>query len=113
MNQSKLSFRLPVKLASKIAIAIVAGSVLLSAGINAKHHGKKMFEKMDTNADGVIDRAEFMASAEARFTKMDLNGDGSVSPDEAKALKEKMREKRREKREKRLEKLEQQEKETP
>ncbi len=37
-----------------------------------------MLERMDTNKDGSISKAEFMAVGEARFTKMDRNGDGKL-----------------------------------
>ncbi len=45
----------------------------------------------DTNKDGVISRAEFMAAAQAKFDRSDLNGDGFISKDEregARAVKE-------------------------
>ncbi len=38
------------------------------------------FDRIDTNHDGVVDRAEFMADAEAQFARMDLNHDGIVTP---------------------------------
>lgn len=38
--------------------------------------------KADTNQDGVITRAEFLAASDARFAKSDLNGDGYISTDE-------------------------------
>lgn len=38
------------------------------------------FDRIDTNHDGVVDRAEFMADAEAQFTRMDLNHDGIITP---------------------------------
>ena len=38
------------------------------------------FDRIDTKHDGVIDRAEFMADAEAQFTRMDLNHDGIITP---------------------------------
>lgn len=53
------------------------------------HHEKKRSERRekrnpDKNDDGVIDRDEFMDSAEARFDKMDKNSDGVLSEDEQK-----------------------------
>lgn len=78
---------------------LVAMASFLSLSASAKHHGKKMFEKMDTNADSVIDRDEFMAGAARRFEMMDLDGDGSVTPEEAKEAKRLKREKRRQMRE--------------
>lgn len=38
------------------------------------------FDRIDTNHDGVIDKAEFMADAEIQFARMDLNHDGIVTP---------------------------------
>lgn len=83
------------------------------------HHGRGgMMARADTNGDGMISRAEymaqaearfarmdkngdaehkithadFMAKAEARFAKLDANGDGQISPDEMKAAMERMHE---------------------
>lgn len=38
------------------------------------------FDRIDTNHDGVVDQAEFMADAEAQFALMDTNHDGVVTP---------------------------------
>jgi hypothetical protein len=38
------------------------------------------FDRIDTNHDGMVDRAEFMADAEAQFARMDLNHDGTITP---------------------------------
>jgi hypothetical protein len=38
------------------------------------------FDRIDTNHDGFVDRAEFMADAEAQFARMDTNHDGIVTP---------------------------------
>lgn len=53
----------------------------------------QMFDKHDTNGDGVISKDEFLGHAEERFSKIDTDGDGSVSKEEAKAGHEKMRKK--------------------
>jgi hypothetical protein len=70
-------------------------------------HGARMFEKHDTNDDGVITKDEFIGHAEERFTTMDADGNGEVSKEEVrsagKAMREKMKDKRakwKEKREK-------------
>ena len=62
------------------------------------HSGGKggMFEKHDTNGDGVISKSEFLSHAEERFATMDADGDGSVSKDEAKSKHKEMREKMKE-----------------
>ncbi len=73
-------------------------------------HKGKMFEKHDTNGDGVISKDEFLThaaeKAEERFAKMDADGNGEVSKEEAAAAKEKWREKMKEYKEKRKEKAE-------
>jgi hypothetical protein len=50
--------------------------------------GKKdRFAAVDTNSDGKISRAEFIAVAEKRFAKMDKDGNGSLSKEEMKPRK--------------------------
>ncbi len=43
---------------------------------------QKFFDKIDTNHDGTISRAEYQAWVDSRFDKIDTNGDGSVNADE-------------------------------
>ena len=45
----------------------------------------------DANHDGVITRAEFEAQAADRFARLDTNGDGQISPDEMKAMMDRLR----------------------
>ncbi len=60
-----------------------------------------MFEKHDTNGDGVISKSEFLDHAEKRFKKMDKDGSGDITKEEAKearqAMKDKMKEHRQNK----------------
>jgi len=56
----------------------------------------KMMEKVDTDKDGKISKAEFIASHEQRFVEADTDADGFLSQDEMKAKWEKMHEKRKE-----------------
>lgn len=82
-----------------LALAILAlciAAPVAQADDHEGHHKGNMFEKHDTNGDGVISKAEFMAEAEARFAKMDTDGDGNFSKDEAEAFREKMQEKMKE-----------------
>jgi Ca2+-binding EF-hand superfamily protein len=46
----------------------------------------------DTDHDGKISRAEFIAQSTERFAKLDANGDGQISGDEMKAVMERVRE---------------------
>ena len=63
------------------------------------HRGEKMFEKHDTDGDGV--KTEFLTKAEERFTKMDQDGNGEVTKEEAEAAHAEMKAKMKEFREKR------------
>lgn len=52
---------------------------------HGKHRGEKFFEMQDTDKDGVISEAEFVAKAKERFTSMDADKDGKVTKEEAAA----------------------------
>jgi len=57
-------------------------------------HGRGGFRTMrmaDADKDGAITKAEFETSALQRFDRMDGNHDGTVTPDEAKAARDNMR----------------------
>ena len=104
----------------KLLLLTAAGLIFQVTPVLADNHkgghGDKgqMFEKHDTNGDGVISEAEFLEHAKKKFADKDTNGDGSISKDEAKAakeakrakkkeMKEKWKEKRKDRREERLE----------
>lgn len=46
------------------------------------------FKEADTDGNGSLSRAEWVAMAEAKFAKADANGDGQVTMDEKKAFKD-------------------------
>lgn len=48
-------------------------------------------DKADTNNDGTLTKAEFMASNEEFFKKLDANNDGSVTKEERSAHHDKMK----------------------
>lgn len=81
-----------------VALALM-GVVMGATGIahaemqHGQHgqHGAKMFEKIDTDKDGAISKAESQAFHEARFAEMDANKDGKVTKEEGKAHHEKKR----------------------
>ncbi len=54
----------------------------LSAHRKAKREEWRAKNNPDTNGDGVVDRVEFLASAEKRFDRLDKNSDGVISEDE-------------------------------
>lgn len=45
------------------------------------------FDRVDTNHDHTIDRAEFLADARRQFAVMDVNRDGEITPDELAAYR--------------------------
>ncbi len=44
--------------------------------------GGGMMMRADTNGDGMISRAEFIAASDQRFARLDKNGDGFITADE-------------------------------
>lgn len=69
----------------KITLAI-ACLIAVGTGSVAFAHGGfgpgKHFEKLDTNADGKVTKAEHARAAEERFTRMDENKDGILTTEE-------------------------------
>lgn len=71
----------------KLLGMVVLGSLLLSGcmgrpGAKLQEAGGPigyMFDKIDENSDGFVDKKEYMAFAEERFEKFDDNGDGNVT----------------------------------
>ncbi len=83
-------------------IALMIGGIVPAmadshGGGKGKHKGA-MFEKLDTDKDGFVTKAEFMAHAEERFSKIDADGNGRFTKEEAAAKYKEMKEKRKEKR---------------
>jgi Ni/Co efflux regulator RcnB len=90
-------------LLSFIAAGILAAPMAFAEGDKAEHDGKRgkgghMMEKVDTNADGLISKDEFMAKHEEMFNKMDANSDGSLSKEELKTSMKERHGKRKERR---------------
>jgi hypothetical protein len=73
----------------KIAALALTTLAVLSAGsaLAQMPSPEKIHKKWDTNADGGIDKAEWVAAGrkEARFAKADADGDGKITLDELKA----------------------------
>tara|TARA_B100001989_G_C24550561_1_gene474265 strand:+ start:2288 stop:2608 length:321 start_codon:yes stop_codon:yes gene_type:complete len=79
----------------KLLFTTLAICALASTPALADHHegGKmkekmgmkhdKMFDKHDSNADGVVTKEEFMAHVEEKFNKMDADGNGEITKDES------------------------------
>ena len=85
-------------LLSSLALSVLALPVLAEDNParlgGPEGHGPRGMEKMlnaDTDGDGMLSKAEFMAVHEKRFDEMDSNHDGKVSKDEMKAHREAMK----------------------
>jgi hypothetical protein len=63
------------------AAAMVANG-LHGHAAKAGRDPSRMFDSMDLNHDGYLDKAEITAVLTARFHRMDRNGDGILTPDE-------------------------------
>ena len=77
-----------------IAATTAAGTCFADAPVNAApapsttaraQRHQHMFDKIDTNHDGLISRAEYQVWLDSRFAKLDTNGDGVVSAQEIEA----------------------------
>ena len=82
-------------LAAATVLALNIAPAMADGHKKGGDHKGKMFEKHDTNGDGQISEAEFLAHAKEKFTKMDANSDGVVTKEEGKAAKKAKREMRK------------------
>jgi hypothetical protein len=82
-------------LTTSLVSAWVFAGAAWAAHPEGDRHGMRghHFEARDTDGDGSISKAEWMASAEARFKALDTNGDGVISKAEWDAGIARMREK--------------------
>ena len=58
------------------------GDAMPAPGAKQAEWRQHFFDKIDTNHDGVISRAEYQAWVDSRFAKLDSNGDGVVDANE-------------------------------
>ena len=65
-----------------IGTLAVAGAALVAASAYAAEGKGARWDKLDKNADGVVDKTEFINAAQERFDKMDKDGNGVLSEDE-------------------------------
>lgn len=91
-------------LLSMVAAGILASPMAFAQGPGSQDgkggHKGKMMQAIDTDGDGQISKAEFMAKHEERFDEMDANEDGALSKDEMKSAWEARKEKMKDMREK-------------
>lgn len=79
-----------VKLCALAALVMTIGTTQALAEHHEGHSKKdgSMFEKIDTNKDGVVTKEETSAFHDAKFAEMDSNKDGKVTKEEAKVFKD-------------------------
>uniref|UniRef100_B0T3P3 Putative signal transduction protein with EFhand domain n=1 Tax=Caulobacter sp. (strain K31) TaxID=366602 RepID=B0T3P3_CAUSK len=82
----------------KIAALVLASASLLAplAAQARMPSPEKIHKAWDKNADGVVDKAEWVAAGrkEERFAMVDADGDGKVTVDELKTAMSKMKARR-------------------
>ena len=114
IEKNKMFKALPVGLAATAALLMTVSALAHQHGyddsnashesvehhkFHGKHHKKMhkmMMKKVDTNEDGKVDLAEYLAHTEERFKRMDLDSDGYVTHEEMREAHKIMREKHRE-----------------
>ena len=70
-------------IAAALAGTIITGAAVAQDSASMRQQGtSRGAAAADTNADGVVTRAEAMAAADALFARFDANSDGRVSGDE-------------------------------
>ncbi len=79
---------------SAAALALTAPA-MAEDGKEGKPHHQSFTERYDTDKDGVVSKAEFLAMHEARFAEFDTNGDGTISKEESDAKRAEWKEKRK------------------
>ena len=89
-------------IALSLVTALFAGQALAApkevpTGKGPGGHGhERMFDKADTNKDGVVTKEEFRAHSDKIFAKLDKNGDGKITKEERDAAHKEHQAKREE-----------------
>lgn len=93
-----------------LSAAVLATAAVAHADDERAHHGQRgkggyaaHLERIDTDKDGKISRAEHLAAAEEHFNRMDKDGDGFITAEERKAAHAEMKEKFKDRKEQRKE----------
>lgn len=91
-DSARLMFRINAFAALSLAIVVfgAGGTLALEETAGAGQdgfgqHGERMFDRLDTNGDGAISRAEMVAGRAVARRWMDTDGDGAVTEAEMRA----------------------------
>ena len=68
----------------RILITAAGLATLIAGGAQAQGLAATLFKRLDTDADGWVSKAEWVASGRRadRFAQVDTSKDGKISPDE-------------------------------
>jgi hypothetical protein len=77
------------------AALVMSSPALAEEGKDGKPHHQGLIEKLDTDKNGAVSKAEFLAFHEARFAEIDTNSDGTISKEESDAKRAEWKEKRK------------------
>lgn len=72
------------------ALALLASPAFAQTNSGIDLGMNKLFNEADTNKDGVVTKAEFLAKAEQQFNAGDSNKDGKITQAEAQAQQQQM-----------------------
>ncbi|WP_294049430.1 hypothetical protein [Sphingomonas sp.] len=65
-----------------VLVTVAAGGIASASMGHGRNGDLGRFASADTDGDGTITRAEWIAAANARFDKLDVKKDGKLTPDE-------------------------------
>ncbi|WP_456380079.1 hypothetical protein [Thiolapillus sp.] len=75
-----------------VFVLLPAMAVALPPGANPTSMSDAFMQQLDSNKDGAVSKAEFLAPQEKQFADMDANEDGAVDRAEIEAVEKSMRE---------------------
>src|SRR5690606_42091053 len=79
-------------LASSFALTLAVTSIAAAGNHgHGKDRGALMFDRLDTNKDGVVSREEAKNVGDERFSRRDSNKDGAITEAEVKGAHEQRR----------------------
>ena len=86
ISKDEFAARAGMMMGGRPADAAPAGATPPAPG-QGGDRGARMFDRLDTNQDGVLDAGEINAMLARRFARMDANHDGVLTPDERQAMR--------------------------